>query len=445
MVTYQDLLEVGESDRNRMAFVRGVINKHKASDAYRMASVAESYRKGMNKTIHDYQKLLYTISGKAVPDNYSANYKIPSKFFRRFVTQEVQFLLGNGVQWGEDSTKDRLGKNFEAQLQSAAKDALTHGVAFGFANYDHLDVFSLLEFAPLYDEENGSLRAGVRYWQIDATKPLRATLYEEDGYTEYIWEKSAEGRIYSPKRRYILNVSQSEADGTQIYDGENYPTFPIVPLWANEDHLSELVGIREQIDAYDLIKSGFANTVDEASFIYWTIQNNGGVDDVDLAQFVERIKTVHAANMPADAQAEAHSIEAPHESREVLLDRLKSDLYDDFMALDVKQIASGATTATQIRAAYEPLNSKTDDFEYCVHNFLDGILAVLGIEDEATFTRSMMINVQEEIQSVMQAATTLDPTYVTTKILTILGDADKADEVLQRMDADDIDRLSEGE
>lgn len=445
MVTYQDLLEVGESDRNRMAFVREVINKHKASDAYRMASVAETYRKGMNKTIHDYQKLLYTISGKAVPDNYSANYKIPSKFFRRFVTQEVQFLLGNGVQWGEESTKDRLGKNFEAQLQSAAKDALTHGVAFGFMNYDHLDVFSLLEFAPLYDEENGSLRAGVRYWQIDATKPLRATLYEEDGYTEYIWEKSAEGRIYSPKRRYIINVSQSEADGTQIYDGENYPTFPIVPLWANEDHLSELVGIREQIDAYDLIKSGFANTVDEASFIYWTIQNNGGVDDVDLAQFVERIKTVHAANMPADAQAEAHSIEAPHESREVLLDRLKSDLYDDFMALDVKQIASGATTATQIRAAYEPLNSKTDDFEYCVHNFLDGILAVLGIEDEATFTRSMMINVQEEIQSVMQAATTLDPTYVTTKILTILGDADKAEEVLQRMDADDIDRLSEGE
>ena len=445
MVTYQDLLEVGESDRNRMAFVREVINKHKASDAYRMASVAETYRKGMNKTIHDYQKLLYTISGKAVPDNYSANYKIPSKFFRRFVTQEVQFLLGNGVQWGEESTKDRLGKDFEAQLQSVAKDALTHGVAFGFMNYDHLDVFSLLEFAPLYDEENGSLRAGVRYWQIDATKPLRATLYEEDGYTEYIWEKNAEGRIFTPKRKYIQNVSQSVADGTQIYDGENYPTFPIVPLWANEDHLSELVGIREQIDAYDLVRSEFANSVDEASFIYWTIQNSGGVDDVDLAQFVERIKTVHAANMPADAQAEAHSIEAPHESREALLDRLKSDLYDDFMALDVKQIANGATTATQIRAAYEPLNSKTDDFEYCVHNFLDGILAVLGIEDEATFTRSMMINVQEEIQSVMQAATALDPTYVTTKILTILGDADKAEEVLQRMDADDIDRLSEGE
>ena len=315
-------------------------------------------------------------------------------------------------------------------------------------NYDHLDVFSLLEFAPLYDEENGSLRAGVRFWQIDGSKPLRATLYEEDGYTEYIWNRregattNPEGQILVPKRRYTQNVRISAVDGTEILDGENYPSFPIVPLWGNEERQSELVGIREQIDAYDLIKSGFCNTVDEASFIFWTIQNNGGVDDVDLAQFVERIKTVHAANMPADAQAQAHTLEAPHESRDALLDRIKSDMYDDYMALDVKSIASGAATATQIRAAYEPLNSKCDDFEYCVHDFLDGILAVIGIEDTATFTRSTIVNVQEEISSVVAAAQFLDESYVTEKILTILGDADKAEDVLKQMDADGIERLT---
>ena len=448
MITYQDLIAVGESDSKRIEFVKNVINKHKSSEMYRTARVAEDYRKGRNKTICDYQKLLYTVSGKAVPDNYSANYKLSSKFFKRFVVQEVQFLLGNGVTWGNDDTDDRLGVDFDTQLQKAAKDALAHGVAFGFMNFDHLDVFSLLEFATLYDEENGSLRAGVRFWQVASNKPLRATLYEEDGYTEYIWNKrredgtvQPEGEIYADKKSYTQNISQSEADGTEIYDGDNYPTFPIVPLWGNEDHQSELVGIREQIDAYDLIKSGFCNTIDEASYVYWTIANNGGVDDVDLAQFVERIKTVHAANLAPDANAEAHTVEAPSESREALLDRIKSDLYDDYMALDVKNIASGATTATQIRAAYEPLNNKCDDFEYQIHNFLDGILAVIGVEDDATFTRSMMVNVQEEITSLVQAAQFLDESYVTTKILTILGDADKAEDVLKQMDADDIERL----
>lgn len=58
-----------------------------------------------------------------------------------------------------------------------------------------------------------------------------------------------------------------------------------------------------------------------------------------------------------------------------------ADLYRDAMALDTKEIAGGATTATQIRAAYEPLNSKTDNFEYCIHDFLDRLLAIAGITD----------------------------------------------------------------
>ena len=52
-----------------------------------------------------------------------------------------------------------------------------------------------------------------------------------------------------------------DADGFEITNGTNYPSFPIVPLWANDSHQSSIVGIREQIDCYDLIKSGFANTV----------------------------------------------------------------------------------------------------------------------------------------------------------------------------------------
>ena len=102
-------------------------------------------------------------------------------------------------------------------------------------------------------------------------------------------------------------------------------------------------------------------------------------------------------------------------------------------------------TATQIRAAYEPLNSKTDEFEYCVHEFLDGILELAGVEDEApSFTRSMMINRSEEIQSVIQASVALDGDYVTRKLLTILGDGDKADEMIEKMHADELDRMNIG-
>jgi SPP1 family phage portal protein len=236
---------------------------------------------------------------------------------------------------------------------------------------------------------------------------------------------------------------RTEADGTIIYDGENYPGFPIVPMFGNPHHQSELVGLQEQIDCYDLIKSGFANTVDEASLIYWTIRNAGGMDDVDMAEFVQRIRRLHVATAMDDADAEPHQIEAPYNSREALLDRLRSDLYEDAMALDTKSIAGGAVTATQIKAAYEPLRSKASQFEYCVLDFLHGIMAIAGIDDKPTFTPDMLINQNEEIQTVVSAGEYLDQEYVTTKILTILGDADKVKEVLARMSAEETIDLTE--
>lgn len=440
--TYQDLLEIPDRDQDRMDFVKTVINEHQSSALYKQAVLADEYDRKQNRTIVNFQKLLYTVTGKAIPDNWSANYKLTSGFFNRFITQQVQFLLGNGITWNEDSTADKLGDDFDKQLQTAAKSALAAGVAFGFYNLDHVEVFDVMEFAPIYDEENGALRAGVRWWQVDANKPLRATLYEEDGFTEYIW-KNGKGEILQDKRKYKLIIRSTEADGTQIYDGENYPSFPIVPLWGNPHKQSELVGLREQIDAYDLIKSGFCNTIDEASFIYWTINNAGGMDDVDLAKFVERIKTVHAANVEdTGATAVANTLETPHEGREALLDRLKKDMYDDYMALNIDDIKGGADTATHIRAAYEPMNSKADQFEYCVKDFIDGILFVAGTEDKPTFTRSYIINTQEEISTLLQASQYLDDEYVTRKILTLLGDADKAEEVLKNMEANEYDRLN---
>lgn len=445
MYTYNDLLKVSERDQDRMDFVRAVINQHKSSEFYRTAKIADEYDRQQNRTIMEYRKLLYTITGEAVPDNYSANHKTASGYFNRFVTQQNQYLLGNGITWQEEATADRLGDDFDIRVQEAGKKALVGGVSFGFFNYDHLEVFDVLEFAPLYDEENGALSAGVRFWQVDSSKPLRATLYEVDGYTDYMW-KDGKGSILQDKRSYTEIVAQSEADGMTIYDGENYPSFPIVPLWGNPHKQSEILGIRSEIDAYDLIKSGFANDLDDASQIYWTIQNAGGMDDLDLVKFIERMKTVKASVVEDEgARAEAHTIDIPYNAREAILDRLEKDLYKDYMALNTETIASGATTATQIKAAYEPMDNKADQYEYCIKDFLQGILDLLGIEDKPTFTRSRIINVTEEVQTILQASQYLDDEYVTRKILTLMGDGDKADEIIQAMEEYDYQRMAGNE
>lgn len=435
MKTYQDLLAVGDNEQARMDFVLTAIREHKGSDLYKIAVIADQYDCQQNTTITNFRRAVYNLQGRPVDDIWSANYKLASNFFRRFVTQQNQFLLGNGVTWN-NGAGERLGDDFDTRLQQAGRAALVGGVSFGYWNADHLEVFKVTEFAPLLDEENGALSAGVRFWQIDRTKPLRATLYELDGLTEYIWE-DGKGRVLNEKRAYQAITRETAAEGTEILEWRNYPSFPVVPFWGNPHHQSELLGIRAQIDAYDIIKSGFADDIDTAQ-LYWILHNTGGMDDADLAKFIERLHIVHAATVDdvAGTGVEAHTVDIPHEAREKLLERLEKDLYRDYMALNTQDIANGAATATQIRAAYEPLNSKADEYEYCVIDFISGILAVAGIEDSPTFTRSTMVNTQEEVQTLVLAADYLPADYITKKIVTIYGDADHAEDILKQQEAE---------
>ena len=442
MKTYQDFLEVAEkSDRERMEFVLSAINDHKNSDLYQQAKIAREYDEHRNVTIITVQKLLYTLSGKAIPDNYSANYKLRSAFFPIFMRQETQYLLSNGVILKNAENKKRLGKKFDNQIQELARSALVGGVAYGFWNLDHLEVFTALEFVPLLDEENGSLRAGIRFWQVAANKPLRATLYEPDGFTQFIRRSGKEMEILAPKRGYISVEASSEADGTEILEYQNYPGFPIIPMYGNRARQSELVGQREAIDCYDLIKSGFADTVDDASIIYWTISNAGGMDEIDMARFKETMRRIGVGLVDDDgAKAEAHTLTIPVEAREALLSRLSDDLYRDFQMLDTTKIQGGQKTATEITAAYQQMDNKVDEFEYCVGDFLYQLFALIGIDDDPTFTRSKIVNQLEQTQMVLLAASYLDDETILSKLPWLTQE--EIANILKRKSAEELERYS---
>lgn len=441
--TYQDLLNAGEVESERMKFCETVIESHKNSDEVKFARIAHEYDCQRNVTIMEYQKLLYTLTGEAVPDNFSANHKCASNFFHRFVVQKNQYLLGNGIAFVDEEAKNALGGDkFDVSLKQAGRQALVAGVAFGFYNLDHVEVFKLTEFAPLYDEEDGTLKAGIRFWRLADTKPLRYTLYEMDGYTDYIKRAGKETEVLNEKRPYIREVQVSEADGEEILSGRNYPTFPIVPLYANETKQSLLVGMKENIDCYDLIKSGMANDLDDASLIYWTLENAGGMDDIDLVKFVERMKTVKAAVVDGDggAKAEAHTLDVPSASRESYLTRLEADMYRDAMALNTNAISGGNITATAIMAAYDPMDGDANEFEDGICQFVDGLLFLAGYTEDVqySFKRSRVANQMEETQMVLSAAQYLDAKTILRHLPFLAGD--EIDEVYNAITKDEAGR-----
>lgn len=443
MKTYQDFLEVGEDQQKRMNFVRAAIMDHRGSAAFMIARDAELYYKQQNVTIMRFRKFLYQIDGIQIPDNYSANYKLCSNFYDRLTTQRNQHLLGNGVSFSKPDTKAKLGKFFDQRMVNLGHEAQNGGVSFGFWNYDHMEVFGLAEFVPFYDEENGALMAGIRFWQVSEEKPLRATLYEVDGMTDYIWTKNEpNGRIMDvngqPKRYYMTETTGTPVEQNFIYKGQNYEKFPIIPMF-NVKNQSDLVGMRQKIDCYDFIESGFANNASEAN-VLMTITNAMGMDELDMVKFKDQVKRVNAALVDKDVNLGIQAVEAPFASREAILNRLRNGMYEDYMALDVHEISAGATTATQIEASYEPLNSKTDDYETQVTTFILHLLDFLGIDDEPTYTRSKIVNRKEEIEEVLESAEYLPEQYITKKIMTILGDADALEEVEKAKQEEELDR-----
>lgn len=442
MYTYQDLALLGGDEKKRITFISSAINAHKNSQPYKTAAAAEQYYHGENPTIMQYEKLVYDLMGRAHRDLYTANHKIASRFFGFVVDQEVSYLLGNGVSFGENKTKEKIGADFDQQIMRAAREALIGGTSFGIWAEDHMLVFPLTEFVPLYDEENGMLRAGIRWWQIDTGKPLRATLYEEDGYTEFLQKRNEELKVLESKRPYRIIVRKAEIGEAEVLPGEPYPGLPIVPLKNGDKALSEIVGKQNTIDALDLASSSMVNGVDEGNLIFWVLTNCGGMDQMDDARFIESLKTIHVAHTSGDGgeKVEAHPIETPFEGTSATIDMLRKKLYEDFQAFDASAVTAGQQTATAIKASYVPLDLKADKFEACVTAFILRLLELAGIKDKPSYTRNQIVNRNEEVQTLLLAAQYYDEEYIVQKLLTINGDADQYEELMRRKAAEEIDQ-----
>ena len=429
--TYQDYLAAIKRGEE-IEFIQTAIKEYKLSDDYKIALDADEYEAERNVTILQFMKCIFTTSGTKVPDFTAANNKIASNFFHRLTTQRVSYSLGNGISFPGakveisdnkakiiDATKDKLGENFDTILYLAAHYARIHKVSYLFWNLDHSDYFKMTEFLPLLDEETGKLRAGFRFWSLDwEKKPVIVVKYEEDGYTQYKTKTGSKGldlMLDKPKRGYIQNIQHTEADGDQITGESNYSSIPIVPLWGDKHHQSDLVGMRAKIDAYDLIKSGFADDVEECAEIYWVISNALGMSDDDLAKFRDRMKLQHIVASDSDTPVKGERVEIPVAARESLLKGLREQIYEDYGGLDVHTVAAGATN-DHIDAAYQPMDEEADDFEYQIIQAVQGVLALMGVKDTPIFKRNRISNQKEQTDMVVNSADHLDEETILNKL-----------------------------
>lgn len=451
LYTYQDFEKARDANEQELtAFIINAIQRHQTTDMYKTAVIADQYDRQLNTTINNFVKLIYTANGKQVKDPTATNQRIASNFFHRLNVQRCMYSLGNGVSFvdasesGADTTKERLGVHFNHDIQDAAYKSLIHGVCFCFWSLDRLYNFPVTEFVPLWDEHDGMLKAGIRFWRLSPDTPMSVVLYELDGYTYYQTDSASLGVLkkIEEKRAYIETIAKTPADDNpEVIGEENYSALPIVPLWGSKLHQSTLVGLRASIDSYDLIQSGFANDLQDCAQVYWILENAGGMTNADLAEFLDKLKYNNIVEIDGNSGSKVtpYTQEIPTKAREAYLTNIRNRIYEDFGALDVHTVAAGATN-DHIDAAYQPMDEEASDFEFQVSECIRQILALMGIEDDPVYKRSRISNQMEQVQMVVMEAQWLDRETVLRKLPNITSDEVTA--ILERSDEEDYNRMT---
>ena len=403
--TLQKALSVGEETD----FIRSFVQQHTSSEPYRMAVDADLYdankNPGAERFAARYAEMLQRLS-KNTRQNIPRPDMVKSNLFRRLNKQRTTYSLGNGVAFAEDVKKDKLGKDFDERVQKAGYYALTHGESFGFWNNDHLVVFKLTEFGPLYDENDGTLKSGVRFWRLNPETDMHYILYEPDGFTEYVESRETVRLITEKGKQTYKTKTTTTPAGDEIIEGEGYSSFPIAPLWGSDLHQSTLVGLKAYIDNTDLVMSGFCNDLQDCAQIYWLCENFNGMTDDELMEHLEKLNLYHIAGADTSegGKITPYTTEIPVTARQTLLELLHTRAYEDFGGLDVHCVSADSTN-DHLDAAYEPMDENADDFEKQLKPFIRQICMLASLGDVSpVFNRKKITNTAEQVSMVISEA-----------------------------------------
>ncbi len=406
--TWQDCLSAGD----RVAWALEAVRRWRQGPVFRQALDATAYFRGENTTVAAKTVLQ---AGKVETRDENGRRRVrtqmrdvvgnrlASRHLFRFVTQQVQYLLGSGVELSSAEVKRRLGSDFDRQLADMGEKCLLHGCCYGLWQHGRLEVVPLVRdalsgFLPLADELTGETLGGVQFWQLSPARPLYLRLMEPRGETLLCAE---DGRIRE------LRPLQP---WTETLPGRP----PLVPLWANQEHCSEFTpAIRSKIDAFDRIFSDFADNLDRANDVYWVLNNFGGTSD-EIAEMLAEISRVKAVASLSDgsgasATAEPHTIAVPFEARQAALKLLTRELYRDWMALDTDELTGGSLTNVAIRTAAAAMELKANRFEWECYSFVRRLLLLLG-EDAVRirFQRETIANASETVGDIAKMRADID-------------------------------------
>ncbi|MCH5186822.1 MAG: phage portal protein [Oscillospiraceae bacterium] len=385
---------------------------------------------------HDILKRIRTAignDGKPEEVKHLPNTRLVDNLYAKHVDQKKNYLLGKPVTF-ESKNKEYaakvskiLGRKFMRTLKNAGLAALNTGIAWLYPYYDDNELkwrlFSGSEILPFWrDEAHTEIDCAVRLYDVEEyvgteKKVVRkAEIFTSDGIYTYTYENGTlipdEGSSYHP---YIETVN---TEGSA--EGYNWEKIPLIPIKYNAKEIPLIRRARSLQDAINLLRSDFANNMQENK--YNTILVVKNYDGTDPGEFRHNLLTYGMVKIRTtdgvDGGVDTLAIEVNAENYKTVLDMLKTALIENMRSFDGKdERLNGSPNQMNIQSMYSDIDLDANDTETELQAAFEEILWFVnqylansgqgdydGEEINVIFNRDVLINEGEAIDNCQKSA-----------------------------------------
>lgn len=385
-------------------------------DAYKAESAELSTGERYYLNENDIEKRhIYTyVDGVRVIDIDAKNNKIPSGFHKLLVDQKVAYLAGKAVTVGSKSEDEELlegitsllSDEFEDVIPELIKNVSNKGREWLHPYIDEDGLFDYIripaeEIIPIYDQsKQKKLVMAIRFYSVDDKTKVEVWDTERVTYYEII-----SGQIYLDVTQEINPASHFQYGNL----GYGWQEVPFVEFLNNEERVSDLKFYKAFIDAYDLILSDTANTLDEMQSLIYVLK---GYPGTDLAEFVTGLKRYKAVAVDDTGGVDTMKAEVPISTVDSVLDRYTANIFHFGQGADVSMDKFGnAPSGVALKQLFQLLDMKASilerKFTKALKHFSWFMVEYLNISESKqydykditfTFNKSMLSNEAEQVQ-----------------------------------------------
>lgn len=384
---------------------------------YNKAHVAERYYRKDNDILHLKKN---KDAGEAENPLRNSDNRIPSNFYKLQVNQKAAYAFTSPPQF--DTGDDRINELIKLTLGDAwAKKCKTLCVqaanaSVGWVHYwkdaDNRFRYAVVdskEVVPVWtrDLEKELLAAMRRYPEIDDANGYEYVVYEFWSDTEcQVFRRrvdyTLDGGLESYMRYSVLDIDTGMAELTDTYR-HDLGEVPFIFFNNNDEMQNDLADIKELIDAYDKVFSGFLNDLEDIQELIFILTNYGGEADnaISVLQEMKQKKIIQVDSEGADDRSGVSTlaIEIPVEARKEMLLITRKAIFEQGMAIDPDPQNFGNSSGVALKYLYSLLELKTGmmetEFKISFNHLIRAILKFHGLSADnivQTWTRTAVDN-----------------------------------------------------